>query len=130
MKKDKIFFWAIIPIGLVVLKAIFDLSYDHWMNGEVCPSLIGIPACYIILFCVVLLFISHFRLVNDKNIGFYFGTGLPWLIAFYATVKQALQIIQCPKSSSGIPMCYLSFGFFSALLILKYLEVSLGKKYL
>ena len=123
MKIDRIIFWAIVAIALIILNSIWDLSYGHWTTGSVCPPLLGVPACYPILTSVILLLVSHFKLYKGNLIGFFIGAGIPWSVAVYATIKQFLELAECPKSSGGIPMCYISLAMFSALLILKYMVV-------
>jgi predicted membrane channel-forming protein YqfA (hemolysin III family) len=77
----------------------------------------NIPACYIILWCFVIPFIVY--LLKGKSIYYFLGTGLAFSIALYGTILQILNEISCPKTSSNIPMCFISLGLFTLLIILK-----------
>lgn len=79
----------------------------------------GIPACYIILSCLILGVVSHSSNIDRKNIIYYIGLGIALLIATIGTLGNVIGILECPKTETGMPMCYLSFIMFLSLLILK-----------
>ncbi|WP_299778884.1 hypothetical protein [uncultured Formosa sp.] len=50
---------------------------------------------------------------------YFIGTAIAFLIAFYGTIMQVSEIIECPKTSTGIPMCFISLSIFTTLIITK-----------
>jgi len=114
--------FKIISIGLSVLFVVSiiatsQLVYTDFTVGNICPKLIGIPACYIILMCFAIPFLVH--IFKGNSVYYFLGTGLAFTIAFYGTVMQVLNYVSCPKTSQNIPMCFISLGFFTTLIVLK-----------
>ncbi len=106
-------------IALFGLNGAFGLSRKEFIEGNICPKILGIPACYIIFICLLFIFISETGFLKDNSKLFFIGGGLAWLIAAVGTAGQVLGWLECPKTAGGFPMCYLSFAMFSALLLLK-----------
>ena len=107
-------------ISIIFILGIFgsgSLAYHEFLQEGACPKLGAIPACYIILACFIFPFISHL-LKKGNNIYFLF-TGAAFALATYATVGQLFGKVQCPKTESGFPMCYISFVLFTSLVLLK-----------
>lgn len=98
-----------------------SLVYNEFINHSICPKLLDIPACYIIMLCFIIPLFSH--LLKWNNYIYFTGTGLAFSIAFYGTIMQVLELIQCPKTSAGIPMCFISLGIFISLIVLKLILV-------
>lgn len=105
---------------MVLLK----LSFEHWRCGEVCPNLVGLPACYILSIAVLLAILSHLKIFNDKEIFFFLGAGLAWTVALIASVLQTTGRIECPKTLGNFPLCYLSLIVFSVVFLLRFLSSS------
>ena len=99
------------------------LAYHEFLQEGACPKLGPIPACYIILACFIFPFISH--LLKKGNSIYFLFTGAALALATYATVGQLFDKVQCPKTESGFPMCYISFVLFASLVLLK---IILNKK--
>jgi hypothetical protein len=85
----------------------------------------GMPACYIILACFTLIIVSSLNIVKDKNILYWLGAVPALAIASYGSLGVLFGFAACPRTSSGIPMCFLSFGFFGSLALLKIFLVRL-----
>ncbi len=94
-------------------------------TGNICPKILGIPACYIILASFLMVLLSHSNLLKDHYWLYSIGAGIAWSIAATGTVGQWMGNIECPKTTGGTPMCYLSLAFFSTLILLKVAEVKL-----
>ena len=94
-------------------------------KGNICPKILGIPACFIILASFIMVLASHSTLLRDSYWLYFIGAGIAWSIAATGTVGQLMGSIECPKTAGGTPMCYLSLAFFSTLLILKLIETKL-----
>ncbi len=109
----------------IILIMVFSLSilgasnlvYNEFINNSICPKILNIPACYIIMLCFIIPLFGH--ILKWSNYLYFIGTGLAFSIAFYGTIMQILEIIQCPKTSTGIPMCFISLSIFTTLIILK-----------
>ena len=106
---------------LVGISGASSLVYDEFMIGHICPKILGIPACYIIMLCLIIPLGVH--LLTPKKMGYYFlGVGIALSIASYGSIMQILGIVECPKTSNGTPMCFLSFLIFISLFLLKVTE--------
>jgi len=119
----KILIWLVTLFGL---NGTIGLVQKELTVGNVCPKLVGIPACYIIFACLVLVAVSHSGLLKDKAKLYLIGAGTAWLIALSGSVGQLMGWMECPKTASGIPMCFLSLALFSSLLLLKWLAKRWG----
>jgi len=102
------------------------LSFNEFSHRNICPTILNIPACYIILICLVIPLIVH--VIKAKNIVYFIFTGLAWCIVFYGSVMQFSGYIECPKTNTNVPMCYISLLLFSALIFLKLMQQRKLKK--
>ncbi|WP_299716621.1 hypothetical protein [uncultured Tenacibaculum sp.] len=93
------------------------LMYDEIKTTNVCPKLLGIPACYIIFFCFMIPFFAH--IAKGKNIIYFLFTGIAFVIALIASIMQFTGLGECPKTDNGTPMCYYSLLLFTILIFLK-----------
>lgn len=99
------------------------LSYDEFRNWPICPTLLGIPACYIILAAFIILLSLHLSKANKYY--FYALASVPISIAAYGTFFQIFGWIECPKTDAWTPMCFISLSMFSSITILKYIHSKL-----
>ena len=121
---------AVTTIILVVAYVgTIPLVMNEYKNGNICPKLLGIPACYIILACLTLACIGFFLRGTVLRKLFYVGVVPALLIATYGSLGQMFGFAKYPKTSSGIPMCYISFGIFSFLFIFNNLIDRLAKQH-
>ncbi|MFV1448172.1 hypothetical protein VBZ51_03450 [Maribacter sp. HS] len=120
MKAHKRLFWFISLLFVIGIIGAGGLVLTEIRTGNGCPKFGTVPACVIILFCFVLPFISH--ILNKWNLIYFLLTGLAALIALVASIIQFMGNAECPKTTSGIPMCYLSLVIFTALIVLKQLH--------
>lgn len=126
MKKiTSLLIWPLAGFGLY---GTISLVVMELREGNICPKILSIPACYLILICFVLVLTSHSQLFKDKNWGYFIGAGIAFSIAIIGTIGQLTGMIECPKTTSGIPMCYLSLAFFSTLLLLKIVTIKLKQE--
>ncbi len=115
--------YAILSLIVILLLGVTNLVIEEMTTGNACPLLLRVPACYIVLVCGLLVTISHFKILNDRHSLYFIGAGIAFLIALVASVLEISGFSLCPKTSNGIPMCYLSLLVFSSLLILKAFEI-------
>lgn len=116
-QSKKIINILVLILMILVFLGLLNLVVNEFNHGNICPELLGIPACYIIFGFVILAFFAHFT-KNSKL--FYVAASIPFVIAVIASTMQFFGNAECPKTDSGIPMCYLSFLFFTAIISLKY----------
>jgi len=121
----KSLFYIILLIASVGLYSTYGLVRNEWLDGNICPKLIGIPACYIIFGCFSLAIISHLEILKDRSRLFWLGVLPALAIASYGSLGELFGFASCPKTTGGIPMCYISFGIFGSLAFLKLLILKL-----
>ncbi len=110
-------FYLIVILLLFTLYGSFDLSYGNLTNKIACPKVFGIPACYIVFVAFLGTFVSH--VLKLDRIWFYSFLFLPFGLATGASLAELLGYEVCPRTSTGIPMCFISAVFCYALLFLK-----------
>jgi len=93
------------------------LVFNEIYHEGTCPKLVGIPACYIILFCFITPFLVH--IFKKPNSIYFIFTGFAFVIALVASILQFIGNAECPQTNNGTPMCYYSLLLFSSLMLLK-----------
>ena len=113
----KILYILIILIFAFGIYGASDLVIGEINQGNVCPKILGIPACYIIMACFVIPLLIH---VANKLTSWYFTfTSLAFSIAAFASYYQYNGLAECPKAANGTPMCYYSLAIFTSLIVLR-----------
>ncbi len=104
---NKILLWGLLAFGLY---GALKVSYSTWTGDSPCPTVAGVYICYVVLTGYLMMVVTQF-LTSFKAVIFYLG----WIIVFgIALLGTSLEISQgntCPKSSSGLPLCYVSLLF-------------------
>jgi len=105
----------------------FGLSMHDWKVGNICPKILGIPACYIVLVCFTMALVAH--LIPQKNSKwiYFFFIGIVTLIATTGTIGELTGLAKCPRTDGGTPMCFISLAICLSLLILKGVLVKMSK---
>ncbi len=91
------------------------LSVDQLQNPGACPSIGPVPACYLVFGSFLAALIGSLMRYHR---AFYIGLGFPTLLALYASIGELVGFVECPKTDSGIPMCYISLSLCVACWIL------------
>ena len=108
--------------GLGVIFSAYLVIMETY-NPGFCPGLIGIPACYPVLVCYMLVFISIFiDKRSARYIIFYLGTLTGLAIGVWFSAGKVTDARACPEIL-GIPLCYASLILFVLILILGAIEV-------
>ena len=95
-----------------------SLSIKQYETGIACPVLI-IPVCYLITGIFGTIFVATlFHKKAWSRVLFLLALGIGLLISTLATFSNLLSWSACPLTTGGIPMCYLAWGSFIALLVL------------
>ena len=111
--------YMIIALLLFVIYGSFTLSLNNFRKKNVCPKVLGIPACYLVFsFFVGALFI-HILNTNSSTL-YYLFIAVPFLLALTGTLTELSGKAICPRTPNGIPMCFISLGFCSALIAMKF----------
>jgi len=94
-------------LSLLALWSVIPVSYATWQSVNPCPNVGPLPACYLVTLGYLFILISSF---TKQKVLFYTG----WLPVFaLASFGSGLEFFKsniCPKTGSGIPMCYLSLA--------------------
>jgi len=116
-------FYLIIGVLLFVIYGSWDLSMTDYRQKDICPKILEIPACYIVLFSFVMVLISHVLQSGFKSMLLYYGfIAIPFLLALGGTITELSGTVICPRTPGGIPMCFISLGMCSLLILLKIAE--------
>ncbi len=108
-------------LGLIAvgLYGAFNVSYDTLTGTAPCPSVVGIPACFAVLIGYSLMLISVVLQPSVKFKFLFLAGWLPvFLLAITGSVLELMNGNTCPKSESGIALCYLSLMFSFGVIVL------------
>ena len=116
------FYWITTIVLLFVVISSYKLSSKDWKQKNVCPKIIGIPACYIVFTCFLTALILHFTNTIIGNQIYFIFIGIPGIIALIGSITELSGKTICPRTASGKPMCYYSLAFCVVLILTKYLS--------
>ena len=89
-----------------------SISYNTLTQVSPCPAVSGFPVCYLVLAGYLAMLVSLFLTKYDFHKGiFYIGWFIVFLIAIVGTIYELYSGNICPRTSYGLPMCYLSLAF-------------------
>lgn len=63
------------------------------------------------------------QIQDDTNYAYFGFMAIPFLLALKGTVTELSGTVICPRTAGGTPMCYLSLGFCTLLLALKFFSI-------
>ena len=119
----QVLFFAIIAILIFSIYGSFNLSMVDFHKKNICPKVLGIPACYIVFLFFALALGGHvFKGYLGRDLWYYGFMAVPFLLALGGTLTELSGKVVCPRTPGGTPMCYISLGICTTLLILKYAE--------
>jgi len=118
----QVLYFIIIGLLLFAIYGAFNLSLTEYQEKSVCPKVIGIPACYIVLVFFILVLTAHLLGVN--KLWYYSFVAFPFLLALGGTISELSGKIVCPRTPGGTPMCFISLGMCVILIFLKALETT------
>jgi len=118
-----IMYWITLVIAILAVIGASQLSYTDWKEGNVCPQQLGIPACYIVLAFFVAATISHLTKTSLGNTLFFIFMAFPLFLALKGSITELSGTVVCPRTSSGIPMCFISLGLCISLIGSKYFSL-------
>ena len=118
----RILYWLIVLIAVFAIQGTLQLVMNEWQVGNICPKILGIPACYIVLVCFVGGLVGHLLPHPKGDWIFFFFIGIVTLIATTGTVGELTEPARCPRTEGGTPMCFISLGICLSLLTSKLTE--------
>lgn len=124
--KNNLLDTIILAIIFLVIMFMGDLSYQEILYGNVCSKFLIIPACYIGLGYLVLLF--FFQIFKRFDIFFILLAGFALVHALYGSVGHILGAIKCPNSKIGIPICFIVSAMLVLLLVLKFVQIRVERR--
>ena len=103
-----------------------ELSYEEFLFGGICSTFSIVPACYIALGYLVLLFI--FQIFKRFDLFFIILAGFALVHGIYGSIGHLFGSIHCPISELGIPTCFIVTAMLFALLVLKFVQVKVERR--
>jgi hypothetical protein len=101
---------ALVGACLTVLSGIIPISLTQFHTGDACPSLGFIPACYIVSVAYSAMAVAGVIWWRGAMKLFLFGSIPVITLAVIGTVSELAGIPTCPRSDSGLPLCYASLA--------------------
>jgi len=114
-----IWYWLVVLIAGFAIFGSAGLVIDEWRAGDICPKILGIPACYIVFVCFAGALFLHFLSNKKAAWGFFFFVGIVTVIASSGTIGELTGALQCPRTAGGTPMCFISLAICLSLLASK-----------
>ena len=108
--------WLLLIAGLW---SALRVSYTTITGSEPCPDFLEIPICYLVGLGYTSMLAAQF--VSSRPLKtrlFYPAWALVFLIAVLGTGFELSLGDACPRSSSGVPLCYFSLAFCVAIFLL------------
>lgn len=90
-----------------------SVSYTTIIGTAPCPTFGFIPACFIVFTGYLLMFIASITTFYQRQWHrvFFIGWAPVFLLAFLGSLFEISNGATCPKSSSGLALCYVSLSF-------------------
>ena len=116
--KNLLYFLVLSILGFAIYGS-SGLVVNEWNIGNICPKILGIPACYIVFACFIIALIGHFIPNKNGKYLFFIFIGIVTLIASSGTIAELTGTGKCPRTAGGTPMCFISLGICLSSLIPK-----------
>ena len=101
--------------GMVVGLAFSGLVLTAWLTwseitiGEVCPSVLGVPACYLVMFGYAAVVSGSWRSDRLAAWAAILGSGVVIAVGGYLSALELAGRAVCPRFA-GLPMCFVSLA--------------------
>ena len=107
--------WLLIIAGLW---GALRVSYTTLTGTAPCPDLAGLPICYLVAIGYLAMLAAQVLSPGKlKSRLFYPGWALVFLIAVLGTGSELAIGDVCPRSGSGMPLCYFSLALCLAIML-------------
>lgn len=105
----KVILWGLLAVGLYGASSV---SYTTITGTSPCPNVMGVPACFIVLAGYTFMFIATLIHSPYKGRWLFLSGWVPvFVLAFVGTLFEISNGNTCPKSESGLALCYVSLTF-------------------
>ena len=115
-----ILYWLIILIAGLAIYGSIGLVIEELGSKNICPKIIGIPACYIVLGSFTGALLAHFLPAKNGKWIYFFFVGIVTMIASTGTIGELTETVRCPRTAGGIPICFFSLAICLSLLAAKF----------
>ena len=119
----QILYWLVVLIAGFAIYGTFGLVLKEWNIGNICPKILGFPACYIVMICFIIGLVSHLIPGVKTTWIYYLFIGLVTIIAITGTVGELIGLTKCPRTAGGTPMCFISLAICLTLILVKTLLI-------
>ena len=117
---------TLIAVGLY---GALSVSYSTVTGSSPCPNVVGVPACFVVLAGYSLMLAAALLQPADKFKAVFLLGWLPvFLLAATGTVFELSNGNTCPKSDSGLALCYVSLSFSVVVALLYFFYLKLMEK--
>ena len=116
-------FWFVLLILIFANYGTYGLVIEEYAIGNICPKILNIPACYIVLGFFAGALISHLYPSKISTRFYFIFIGSVCIIAVTGTLGEIFGFASCPKTHSGIPMCFISLAICILLIVFKLLHI-------
>ena len=107
----RVILFGLIALGLYGAASV---SYSTITGTAPCPTVGFIPACYIVFIGYLLMLIASAAtlFIKRQRYSIFFCGWTPvFLLAFFGSIFEVINGNTCPKSGSGLALCYVSLSF-------------------
>ena len=106
----KVILCSFITLGLYGAASV---SYTTITGTAPCPSVGFVPACFVVFIGYLLMLIASIAILQQRQLNrlFFIGWTPVFLLAFIGSLFELSNGATCPKSNSGLPLCYVSLSF-------------------
>lgn len=121
----------IILLGLIAvgLYGALSVSYSTLTGTSPCPNVVGVPACFVVLAGYALMLAASLLKPAHRFKSVFLLGWLPvFLLAATGTIFELSNGNTCPKSDSGLALCYVSLSFSVAVALLYFFYIKLREK--
>ncbi len=101
---------CLVGFSAYVLSGIIPISIAQWQTGAGCPMLGPLPACYLVTLCYGAMGLAALWWAKPLSGLFFAGATPVILLALVGTALELSGRPTCPRSASGVPLCYMSLG--------------------
>lgn len=113
----------ILGLAMLGLSGVAPIAFQQFTSAGACPALGLIPACYMVLVGYALIGISVLVRAKWRSVVFAAGWIPLFGLALTGTILELSGQNVCPKSTHGIPACFLSLGLLFVILLVFALQL-------
>jgi len=109
---------AIAAGAAFVILRLAPVIRTEWLDGNGCPNIGPVPACYLVAVCYALMGVAAIFNPLSLQIVFWIGWVPVFLLALSGTVLEISGTPTCPAAPNGTPMCFYSLALAIVLAVL------------